>query len=98
MSNLRFCEKCQSGYLDERGHICRNEPMSAPPQLSLGMKVRFHPIIGGKHDGNLYTVVHIGEVEGQRVAWIEGKRGCVDVRALSLPLRLQSCVHSGDRS
>src|SRR3990167_10652457 len=27
MSNLMFCEKCQSGYLREDGHVCPNEPL-----------------------------------------------------------------------
>lgn len=51
--------------------------------LSTGQKVRFHPIIGGKHDGNIYTVHSIGDLHGRHVAWLEGKAGCVAVDALS---------------
>jgi hypothetical protein len=50
-----------------------------------GMTVRYHPIIGGKHDGNLYTVRAVGELHGRAVAWLTGKSGCVDARALSVP-------------
>lgn len=50
-----------------------------------GMMVRFHPIIGGKHDQCLYRVRDVGELRGMTVAWLEGKPGCVDVRALSKP-------------
>lgn len=54
-------------------------------QLTVGQRVRFHPIIGGRHDGNLYLVRALGELHGCAVAWLEGKAGCVDVRALSAP-------------
>ncbi len=50
-----------------------------------GMTVRYHPIIGGKHDGNLYKVRAVGELHGRAVAWLTGKSGCVDERALSVP-------------
>jgi len=50
-----------------------------------GMTVRYHPIIGGKHDQNLYRVREVGELHGRGVAWLDGKSGCVDVRALSVP-------------
>lgn len=51
-----------------------------------GMKVRYHPIIGGKHDGNLYTVRDTCLLLGEGVAFLDGKAGCVDVRALSVPM------------
>lgn len=50
-----------------------------------GMTVRYHPISAGKHDRCLYRVRHVGELCGRTVAWLEGKTGCVDVRALSKP-------------
>ena len=50
-----------------------------------GTTVRYHPIIGGKHDQNLYRVRDVGQLHGRAVAWLEGKIGCVDVRALSVP-------------
>lgn len=54
--------------------------------ISVGMKVRFHPLIGGRHDGGLYTVRAVGElVPGVDVAWLDGKAGCLDLRALSRP-------------
>ena len=53
-------------------------------QVAIGMKVRYHPIIGGKHDGNLYEVRAFDTLpSGQQVAWLKGKAGCVSVRALS---------------
>lgn len=51
--------------------------------VTIGMRVRFHPIIGGKHDQNVYTVVAVGKVCDQQVAWVTGKAGCVAVAALS---------------
>ena len=55
--------------------------------LQVGIGVRYHPIIGGKHDGNLYTVRHVGSIPSSTtpVAWLEGKSGCVCIEALSLP-------------
>lgn len=53
-------------------------------KIEPGMKVRFHPIVGGRHDGNVYTVSSVGQLgHGEEVAWLEGKRGCVALRALS---------------
>jgi len=49
------------------------------------MTVRFHPIIGGKHDGNLYRVREVGDLSGHPVAWLDGKAGCVAIAALSKP-------------
>lgn len=47
------------------------------------MKVRFHPIIGLKHDGKIYTYggkgIHKGEV------FLEEKEGVVMMAALSVP-------------
>jgi hypothetical protein len=51
--------------------------------ITLGMRVRFHPIIGGKDDGKTYTVRALGEVCGQQVAWLNGFSGCVALKALS---------------
>lgn len=53
--------------------------------VKIGMNVRYHPIIGGRHDQNLYRVRDVGELDGRSVAWLNGKSGCVDVRALSIP-------------
>lgn len=52
-------------------------------KVEIGEMVRYHPIIGGEHDGNEYKVTAIGELSGRRVAWLEGKRGCVALKALS---------------
>ena len=51
------------------------------------MRVRFHPIIGGKHDGKLYTVRATGQLGRRDVAWLEEKSGCVAVEALSAPAK-----------
>ncbi len=49
-----------------------------------GQRVRYHPIMGGPHDGQVYTVTHKNLLNGARpVAWLEGKSGCVSVHALS---------------
>jgi hypothetical protein len=40
--------------------------------VMVGMKVRFHPIRGGKHDGDLYTVQRVGRLPcGQSVVWLK---------------------------
>lgn len=44
----------------------------------VGELVRFHPIIGGKHDQNLYRLICIGMMD----AFLDGK-GWVDARAIS---------------
>jgi len=33
-----------------------------------GQLVRYHPLIGGEHDGNLYEVQELGAIGGQAVA------------------------------
>lgn len=49
-----------------------------------GDKVRYHAVIGGKHDGATYTVRGVGALpSGEAVAWLSRKRGCVAMRALS---------------
>jgi len=46
--------------------------------------VRYHPVIGGPHDGETYIIRGIGCLPGDReVAWLVGKAGCVDLEALS---------------
>jgi hypothetical protein len=52
--------------------------------IKTGDTVRYHPIIGGKHDGNVYAVTDTGTLpNGQPVAWLEGKAGCVAMEAVS---------------
>lgn len=53
--------------------------------LQRGRKVRYHPTIGGEHDGNFYTIRDVGNLNGRLVVWLEGKAGCVAVDALSIP-------------
>lgn len=54
-------------------------------QLQPGTLVRFHPIIGGKDDGKTYTIRQLGKLgHGEVVAWLDGKSGCVSLKALSL--------------
>lgn len=49
-----------------------------------GVKVHYHPVIGRAHDGQVYVVLDVQEMpSGNVVAWLEHKRGCVDIRALS---------------
>lgn len=52
--------------------------------FAIGDIVRYHPIIGEGHDGRLYTVRDIGALgHGEIVAWLNGKPGCVALKALS---------------
>lgn len=53
--------------------------------VKVGTMVRFHPIIGGKHDQDLYHVLATDRLHGRAAAWFDGKSDCVDVRALSVP-------------
>jgi hypothetical protein len=46
-----------------------------------GIEVRFHPIIGSRHDCNLYVVTDIDE----RGVWLEGKADPADPRSISIP-------------
>ena len=50
-----------------------------------GMAVRFHPIIGGKHDGRMYALKSIDAATGEMMLNGEhGPVGPVDPRAVSL--------------
>lgn len=53
--------------------------------VQIDMKVRYHPIIGGKHDGNIWTVRGIGKICGRGVVWLCNKPACVAVEAISIP-------------
>ncbi len=56
-------------------------------QIYEGQKVRYHPIIGGRHDGKIYTVRYLGHVGRfwckRPVVWLHEKSGCVSPEALS---------------
>lgn len=55
-------------------------------KVAIGELVRYHPIIGGDHDGKLYEITAIDTLPSRRrVAWLKGKSGCVSLRALSKP-------------
>ncbi|SCY84431.1 hypothetical protein [Desulfoluna spongiiphila] len=46
--------------------------------------VRYHPVIGGPHDGKTYTIRGIGCLPGNRqVVWLIGKVGYVPLESLS---------------
>ena len=52
--------------------------------ISVGMMVRYHPVIGEGHDGETYEVRHVGKLcSGHDVVWLKGKSGCVSVDAIS---------------
>jgi hypothetical protein len=56
--------------------------------MNVGDTVRFHPVIGGNHDGNSYKITGFTNLgHGQRCAFLEGKSGCVSLRALSVPAK-----------
>lgn len=57
-----------------------------PADVRVGEAVRYHPIIGGKHDGSTYRVLAVCAMHGRLVAWLDGKMGWVDVRAISRPM------------
>ena len=49
-----------------------------------GQRVRYSPVIGGKHDGRIYTIAITGYLsDGTPVAWLNGKPGCVSLEALA---------------
>jgi len=48
----------------------------------IGQRVRFHPIIGMHHDGNLYTIVMINHTQGYCSLKEKGDLA-VDLRAIS---------------
>ena len=68
----------------------------------LGQIVRFHPIIGLKHDGKRYQIRALGAMYGggPTVAWLVGKSGAVALEALSVderefPLQFPQPVSAG---
>lgn len=53
-------------------------------EVEIGQKVHYHPVITQGCDGKTYTVRDVSELaSGQRVAFLEGKSGCVSLDALS---------------
>jgi hypothetical protein len=52
-------------------------------KFKVGDFVRYHPIIGREHDGNIYEIEVLDEMGGRKVAWLSSKRGCVSLKALS---------------
>lgn len=49
-----------------------------------GQRVRYSPVVGGKHDGRIYTIAITGYLsDGTPVAWLNGKPGCVSLEALA---------------
>jgi len=60
--------------------------VATPPaqkQIAVGDRVRYHPIIGLKHDGGTWVVRAVGDYYGQPCYWLEGKPDAVDLRAVS---------------
>lgn len=45
--------------------------------LRTGDRVRYTPIRGLNHDGKIYTIREFGALNGEPVAWLNGKAGCV---------------------
>jgi len=59
----------------------------ATDHIERGAKVRFHPIIGGNHDGNVYVVRHVWDSHPgfrEPLVFLEGKSGAVSMEAVSL--------------
>lgn len=52
--------------------------------FDIGDHVRYSPIIGGPHDGQVYNIIDFWIVSGKVVAKLEGKPGCVSISALAL--------------
>lgn len=53
-------------------------------QIDVGDKVYYHPIINLPHDNVVRSVKAVGELShGEPVAWLNGKSGCVAIRALT---------------
>jgi hypothetical protein len=56
--------------------------------FNVGDPVRFHPVIGGNHDGRTYHIKGFTDLgHGERCAFLDGVSGCVSLRALSVPAR-----------
>jgi hypothetical protein len=68
------------------------------PDLAVGMMVRFHPIIGGKHDGRLYRVSHMDHHRGHDLVWLAGMVATGDPRAISLPVPGIDCFGLSESS
>jgi hypothetical protein len=61
-------------------------------QIKVGFIVRYYPVLGGYHDGKVYVVRALDSLQGQRVAWLWDKPGCVALHAVApveLPLDLE---------
>lgn len=54
-------------------------------KFEIGDIVRYHPIIGGTHDGRLYTIRRAATLSPNRpVYWLANRAGCVAESSLSL--------------
>lgn len=59
--------------------------------VTVGMEVRYHPIIGEEHDGKIYTVRSIGKIPSspkEDVVWLNERSGCVALSAISGVLKI----------
>ena len=52
-------------------------------EIKIGMRVRYHPQIGGPHDGKLYVVRNCGHIRGEDLVFFEERSGCVSADAIS---------------
>ena len=55
----------------------------ATATVNIGKLVRYHPLLGLKHDGNLYRLNAVERIGDEYVAWLAGKDCCVAIEALS---------------
>jgi hypothetical protein len=77
---------------DSAANAYLNDAPETTPMTKTAFKakdlVRFHPVIGGNHDGKLYRISALTTLgHGERAAFLEGKSGCVSLRALSTPTK-----------
>lgn len=50
-----------------------------------GTLVRYHPVIGGPHDGRIYEIAQAAQMMSDRpCTWLRRKSGCVAINSLSI--------------
>jgi len=52
-------------------------------QIEIGQYVRYHPVVGGPHDGVLYRIRSIAAVDGKIVVYLSNKPGPVSLDEVS---------------
>ncbi len=79
--------RCKAGVVEFEpvfSAVIAGEREALPKWLRPGVMVRYHPIIGEAHDGEIYQVRATAlPLNGTPIAWLYDKSGAVAVEALS---------------